>query len=48
MDVILTIVVLSFWVLFPIGLYLAISKIDKSTDHVIHLAWAGYENFNSR
>lgn len=29
LDLILTIVVLSFWFLFPIGMFLAVSHLDK-------------------
>jgi hypothetical protein len=32
LDVILTIVVLSFWFLFPIGMFLSVSDADKNTD----------------
>lgn len=37
LDMILTVVVLSFWVLFPIGMFLSVSHVDKNTDQVIRL-----------
>lgn len=36
-DMILTIIVLSFWFLFPIGIFLSVSHIDKNTDQIIRL-----------
>lgn len=34
LDLILTTVVLSFWILFPIGMYLAVAHIDKLREEV--------------
>lgn len=36
-EVILTIIGLSFWILFPIGMFLSVSHIDKNTDQIIRL-----------
>lgn len=36
-EIILTIIGLSFWFLFPIGIFVSVSKLDKNTDQVIHL-----------
>lgn len=36
-DIILTIVVLSFWFLFPIGMFMSVSHVDKNTDQIIRL-----------
>lgn len=36
-EVILTIIGLSFWFLFPIGMFISVSKVDKNTDQVIRL-----------
>jgi hypothetical protein len=36
-EVFLTIIALSFWILFPIGIFLSVSKVDKNTDQVIRL-----------
>lgn len=38
MEVILTIIGLSFWFLFPIGMFLAVSRLDKDTDQVVRLS----------
>lgn len=37
LDIILTIVVLSFWFLFPIGIFLSVAHVDKNTDQVVRL-----------
>jgi hypothetical protein len=37
LEVTLTIIGLSFWILFPIGIFLSVSKIDKNTDQIIRL-----------
>ncbi len=34
LDIILTIVVLSFWFLFPIGMFLAVSLMEKKSDQL--------------
>jgi hypothetical protein len=36
-EVILTIIGLSFWLLFPVGMFLSVSHIDKNTDQLIRL-----------
>lgn len=36
-EVVLTVVVLAFWILFPIGMFLSVSHVDKNTDQIIHL-----------
>lgn len=36
-EIILTIIGLSFWFLFPIGMFISVSKVDKNTDQVIQL-----------
>lgn len=36
-EVILTIIGLSFWFLFPIGMFISVSKVDKNTDQIIRL-----------
>jgi hypothetical protein len=37
LEIILTVVVLSFWFLFPIGMFLSVSHVDKNTDQIIRL-----------
>lgn len=37
LDMILTVVVLGFWFLFPIGMFLSVSHVDKNTDQLIRL-----------
>jgi hypothetical protein len=36
-DMILTIIVLSFWVLFPVGTFLSVSHMDKTTYQLLRL-----------
>jgi hypothetical protein len=36
-EVILTIIAMSFWILFPIGMFLSVSRVDKNTDQVVRL-----------
>jgi hypothetical protein len=36
-EVILTILALSFWILFPIGIFLSVSKLDKNSDQLIRM-----------
>ncbi len=36
-EVILTIIGMSFWFLFPIGMFLSVSRLDKNTDQVVRL-----------
>lgn len=44
LDMILTIVVLSFWFLFPIGIFLSVSHVDKNTDQLIQLDHLRHES----
>lgn len=37
MEVILTIIAMSFWILFPVGIFLSVSRLDKNTDQVVRL-----------
>lgn len=37
LEMILTIIVLSFWFLFPIGIFISVSHVDKNTDQVVRL-----------
>ncbi len=36
-EVIFTIIGLSFWILFPIGIFLSVSRLDKNTDQITRL-----------
>ncbi|MFP5386562.1 MAG: hypothetical protein ACLGHN_10815 [Bacteriovoracia bacterium] len=36
-EVILTVIVLGFWILFPIGMFLSVSHVDKNTDQIVQL-----------
>lgn len=36
-DAVLVISLLSLWVLFPIGLFMSVSHVDKNTDQIIRL-----------
>lgn len=36
-DAILVISLLSLWVLFPVGLFMSVSHVDKNTDQIIRL-----------
>lgn len=36
-EVILTVIVLGFWILFPIGMFLSVSHVDKNTDQIVRL-----------
>jgi hypothetical protein len=48
-EVILTITALSFWILFPLGMFISVSHVDKNTDQIIrfnshrHFATHEYE-----
>lgn len=46
-DMILTFVVLSFWFLFPIGMFLSVSHLDKITDQIIRLDHLRHESSES-
>jgi hypothetical protein len=37
LEVILTIIAMSFWILFPIGMFMSVSRLDKNTDQVVKL-----------
>ncbi|GEM_PF-4756854 len=37
LDVFITVGLLSLWVLFPIGLFLSVSRLDNDTDQVDHI-----------
>ncbi len=37
LEVILTIIAMSFWILFPIGMFMSVSRLDKNTDQVVRL-----------
>jgi hypothetical protein len=37
LEMILTIIGLSFWFLFPIGMFFSVSRVDKNTDQLIRL-----------
>lgn len=34
-EIVLTIIGLSFWFLFPIGMFLSVSRVDKNTDQIV-------------
>ena len=36
-EVVLTIIGISFWILFPVGMFLSMSHVDKNTDQIIRL-----------
>lgn len=36
-EVAFTIFVLSLWILFPVGMFLSMSHVDKNTDQIIRL-----------
>jgi hypothetical protein len=36
-EVVLTIIAMSFWFLFPIGMFISVSHVDKNTDQVVRL-----------
>lgn len=42
-EVILTIIGLSFWILFPIGIFLSVAHVDKNTDQIIRLEHLRHE-----
>lgn len=42
-EVILTIIALSFWFLFPIGMFISVSHVDKNTDQIVRLDHLRYE-----
>ena len=42
-EVILTIIAMSFWILFPIGMFISVSHVDKNTDQVVRLGHLRHE-----
>lgn len=42
-EVILTIIAMSFWILFPIGMFISVSHLDKNTDQVVRLEHLRHE-----
>ncbi len=36
-EVVFTILGLCFWILFPIGMFLSVSRLDKNTDQLVRL-----------
>ena len=42
-EVILTIIAMSFWILFPIGMFLSVSHVDKNTDQLVRLEHLRHE-----
>lgn len=36
-EVVLTIIAMSFWILFPVGMFLSVSRVDKNTDQIVRL-----------
>lgn len=47
-EVILTIIGLSFWILFPIGMFLSVSHVDKNTDQVVRLEHLRHETVDEQ
>lgn len=43
-EVIFTIIGLSFWLLFPIGMFFSVSHVDKNTDQIIRLQHHEYHS----
>ncbi len=48
LDIILTVVVLSFWFLFPIGMFLSVSSLDENTDQLARLKSEKHEKRHFR
>lgn len=46
-EMILTIIALSFWILFPIGMFMSVSHVDKNTDQIIRLEHHTFESEES-
>lgn len=44
LEIILTIIAMSFWFLFPIGIFLSVSHVDKNTDQIIRLDQLRHES----
>jgi hypothetical protein len=45
-EVVLTILAMSFWILFPIGMFMSVSHVDKNTDQIIHLNHPRHESLD--
>ncbi len=43
-EVVLTIIAMSFWILFPIGMFLSVSHVDKNTDQIVRLDHLRHES----
>lgn len=48
LDMILTSIVLSFWFLFPIGMFLSVSHVDKNTDQVVQLDHLKHDSLEAK
>jgi hypothetical protein len=46
LDIILVIAVLSFWILFPVGIFWSMSHVDKNTDQIIRLDQLRHESMS--
>lgn len=46
-EVVLTIIAMSFWILFPIGMFLSVSHVDKNTDQIVRLEHLRHEPVES-
>lgn len=44
LEVILVILGMSFWILFPIGIFISVSHVDKNTDQVVRLEHLRHES----
>lgn len=47
LEILFVVIAMSFWVLFPIGIFLSVSKLDKNTDQVIRLEHLRHEPVES-
>ncbi len=48
LDMILTIGVLSFWFLFPLGMFFAVSQLDKNSEQILRMPDHDEETFPER
>lgn len=37
LEIIFVVLAMSFWILFPIGIFLSVSHVDKNTDQIVRL-----------
>lgn len=37
LEIIFVVIAMSFWILFPIGIFLSVSHVDKNTDQIVRL-----------